>query len=259
MSSTTTPPTDPGRPAWAPPGWMPAPPPTDPRAALSVRGLVKFFGARCAVAGIDLDVPVGSLFGLVGPNGAGKTTLFRVLAGLERPQAGTVRVGGAVGSRVPAADLGFLPEEAADLPRLTPRQACRLDAALRGLELTDAQIDAQLGRLGAAGFADTPTRRLSQGMAKRSAIARALLGEPDVVVLDEPLNALDVATVIALKEELRRCRERGAAVLLSSHVLDLVDESCSRVVLLDRGRVVETVDVTGGRGTAERAYRRLFG
>ena len=96
-------------------------------------------------------------------------------------------------------------------------------------------------------------------MAKRSAIARALLGEPDVVVLDEPLNALDVATVIALKEELRRCRERGAAVLLSSHVLDLVDESCSRVVLLDRGRVVETVDVTGGRGTAERAYRRLFG
>ena len=170
-----------------------------------------------------------------------------------------MRVGGAVGDRVPAADLGFLPEEAADLPRLTPRQACRLDAALRGLELTDAQIDAQLGRLGAAGFADTPTRRLSQGMAKRSAIARALLGEPDVVVLDEPLNALDVATVIALKEELRRCRERGAAVLLSSHVLDLVDESCSRVVLLDRGRVVETVDVTGGRGTAERAYRRLFG
>ena len=229
------------------------------RDLLQIRGLTRRYRGRGGVGPVDLGVGAGEAVAVVGPNGAGKTTLFRVLAGLERPQAGTVRVGGAVGGRVPAADLGFLPEEAADLPRLTPRQACRLDAALRGLELADAQIDAQLGRLGAAGFADTPTRRLSQGMAKRSAIARALLGEPDVVVLDEPLNALDVATVIALKEELRRCRERGAAVLLSSHVLDLVDESCSRVVLLDRGRVVETVDVTGGRGTAERAYRRLFG
>ncbi|SDN74750.1 ABC-2 type transport system ATP-binding protein [Actinomyces ruminicola] len=207
---------------------------------------------------LTLEVAAGEVLGVVGPNGAGKTTLFGALCGADDFQTGTVRLDGReLGRRLPAEACGFLPEQSRLFPQLTARQACRFEAAMRVLDLDDTALEEQLDRFGCADFRDTEVRHLSQGMTRRLGIACAFLGTPRVVVLDEPLNGLDVEGVLLFRRALADYLDSGGIALMSSHILSVLDEVCERMVLLKDGLVAATVDVR--EGGAERAYLEIFG
>ena len=214
-----------------------------PAPAIDARRLTKSYGGRPALAGVDLLVPAGIVLGLLGPNGAGKTTLIRILSTVLPPESGTFTVSGVPGSR--AQDVrrvvGVLPESAG-YPRLqTCEEWLTLHARLFGMSRPQARTRAGelLADVGLAERRDSLIGRLSRGMRQRLGIARALVNEPPVVFLDEPTLGLDPqgqAQVLGLVS--RVARERGATVVLSTHVLGEVEDLCDRVVILNRGRVV---------------------
>lgn len=207
---------------------------------------------------VTLRVTPGEVLGVVGPNGSGKTTLFNALCGVNDFQTGAVRLNGRdQGRRLPADLCGFLPEQNRLFERLTARQACRFEAAMRRLELGEDALGEHLARFGCADFRDIEVRHLSQGLTRRLGIACAFLGAPRVVVLDEPLNGLDVEGVLLFRRALADYLADGGMALMSSHILSVLDEVCERVVLLKDGLVAATVDVRDGG--AERAYLDVFG
>jgi len=214
--------------------------------ALRLSGLEKTFpgafgrGRRAVLRGIDLELGRGELLGLVGPNGSGKTTLLRVVAGLERPSAGELRVlGGTPAESAVRRRLGFLSELSPFPPELSAAAALDLCAALQGLPRGERRrrAGAWLARVGLAAEARRPLGRFSKGMLRRFGLAQALLHEPDLVLLDEPAAGLDALGVGLLSELLAEARARGAAVLLSSHlVADALEDADQLCVLVD-GRV----------------------
>ncbi len=221
-------------------------------AALALRGIRKRLGGAEVLRGVDLEVARGRLVGLVGLNGAGKTTTLRVALGMLRADAGAVSVLGVevdalrrVSGRVGAAMHGAGLE-----PGLTARQNLRTHALLHpAARRRDADADGLLERLGLARLADRRVGALSQGERRRVALARALLLEPDLVVLDEPLTHLDPGAVAQVLAVLRDRVAAGAAVLLSSHQLEHVERVADALVMLHRGRVVragETASLLAG-------------
>jgi ABC-2 type transport system ATP-binding protein len=220
-----------------------------------VRGLWKRFDAKVAVAGIDLDIPDGSFFGVLGPNGAGKTTTIRMCTGLLRPDAGQVWIDGVdVWSDPVAAKarIGVLPDEFRLFDRLSGRELLEYCGLLRGLPpatVTDRGHELlQLFDLEEA--ADTLVVDYSTGMRKKVALACALLHGPSVVFLDEPFEAIDPVAVRVIREVLERYCERGGTVVFSSHVMDTVEKVCDRVAIVHGGRIVaggEIKELTKGR------------
>ena len=217
---------------------------------LELRGLTQRFGERVALAGVDLDVAPGQVFGLLGHNGAGKTTLLRTALGLIAPAGGEVRV---LGHPVPRdlraalAGVGALIEEPRFHDGLSGRQNLAIVAAARGGD-AHGRIDDALRTVGLAARAGDRVSRYSQGMRQRLGLARCLLGNPRLVVLDEPLNGLDPAGIIELRSLLRALVEEGRTVLLSSHDLSEVELVCDAVAVLDRGRLVAAGSVAEVRG-----------
>jgi ABC-2 type transport system ATP-binding protein len=219
-------------------------PDTDPALAevpLAVEGLVKEYanGFR-AVGGTTWRAGPGQVVGLLGPNGAGKTTTMRMLVGLIRPDAGSVRV---LGQQVSAGspvlrNVGALIEGPGFLPHLTGRE--NLDAywAATGRPAHEADLDAALAVADLGGAVDKPVRSYSQGMRQRLGIAQAMLGMPDLLLLDEPTNGLDPPQIRAMREVLTRYAATGRTVVVSSHLLSEVEQTCSHVVVMHRGRVV---------------------
>jgi ABC-type multidrug transport system ATPase subunit len=212
-------------------------------------GLTKRFGRVTAVAGVDLRVPAGVRFGLLGPNGSGKTTLVRMLLGLVHPTAGTVELLGRAMPRHAAAVLprvGVLVEGPAAWPHLSGRANLRLlDAAGRGGRRRDrrARVEEALGRVGLAGVDRRPVRAYSLGMRQRLGIAAALLRGPDLLLLDEPTNGLDPRGIGEMRELLLSLNAGGTTVVLSSHLLSEVEALCTRVGVLDAGRLVLAEDL----------------
>ena len=209
-----------------------------PGPAVRVRGLVKRFGRTVAVDGVDLEVAPGEVVGFLGPNGAGKTTVLRVLTGALRPSSGEVSVLGSVPlTDLPQArrGLGYLPGDLRLPPHLTGREVLDLFDGLRG-----EQSPAERARL-VARFdvpLDVPTAALSKGNRQKVGVVQALTGAPRLLLLDEPSSGLDPLAQEVLEDEVRAAARRGAAVLLSSHVLREVEQVADRVVLLRRGTVV---------------------
>jgi ABC-2 type transport system ATP-binding protein len=203
-------------------------------------GLTKRFGDRVAVDGVDLHVPRGSAFGYLGPNGAGKTTLIRMLLGLTDATGGTMRL---LGRPVPAeraaalARVGAIVEEPRFHGYLTGRENLRVIAAAREPEAHD-RIDGALRRVGLSQRADERVKRYSQGMRQRLGVARSLLADPELLILDEPTNGLDPAGIHEFRAMIRGFVAEGRTVLLSSHLLDEVEKICDQVAIVDRGRVV---------------------
>lgn len=193
---------------------------------------------------VILEVASGEVLGVVGPNGAGKTTLFDALCGVREFQAGSIRLDGhALGRCLPAEICGFLPECSRLFPQLTAQQACRFEVAMRHLNVFDAALEEHLDRFGCADFRDTEVRHLPQGMTRRLGIACAFLGGPRTVVLNEPLNELDVVEgVLLCRRALADYLDGSSIALMSSHILSVLDELCQRVVLLKDGLVAATVD-----------------
>ena len=239
---------------------------------IAIDGVKKAFGKQReveAVRGVTFDAPDGEITGLLGPNGAGKTTLLRMIATLVLPDAGHARVGGldVVADRYAVrARIGVLSDARGLYPRLTARENVRYFGRLHGLggAALDARIDTLFATLGMQSLADRRTAGFSQGEKMKVAIARALVHDPDTILLDEPTNGLDIMSVRTLRDELRALRAQGKCLLFSSHVMQEVAALCDRIVVLARGRVVasgtaaELVERAGTAGL-EDAFVKLIG
>jgi ABC-2 type transport system ATP-binding protein len=227
-------------------------------AALAVRttGLTKLFGERRALDGVDLEVPRGVAFGFLGPNGAGKTTIIRLLLGLAWPDSGAMSV---LGHPVPGdrraglARVGAIVDEPRFHPHLTGRENLVVNAAVRG-GAARGRIPGALERVGLAARADERVAGYSLGMRQRLGIARCLLADPELLILDEPMNGLDPGGILAFRAFIRELVDEGRTVFLSSHLLDEVQRTCDFAAIVDRGRVIAQgrIDslVTGGRKIA---------
>jgi ABC-2 type transport system ATP-binding protein len=223
---------------------------------VAVEGLWKRFGAVTAVEDLSFTVERGQVCGLLGPNGAGKTTTLRVLLGLELPTRGTTRL---FGERVTPscrqlARAGAMVEQAAFVPHLSGLANLRLWWEAGGARMGDADLD---GALAVAGLGDALHRKVrtySQGMKQRLGFARLLLGRPELLVLDEPTNGLDPGEIREIRELIRGLAERGATVLLSSHHLSEVEQTCTEVIVMNRGRLVSSGTVADLIGSAGSVY-----
>jgi len=208
---------------------------------VAVADLVKEYGdGYRAVDGVSFRVERGQVVGLLGPNGAGKTTILRVLMGLIRPSSGTVRVFGELveaGSPV-LSRIGAFIEGPGLLPHLTGRENLRLFWAATGRPPPDAELETALEIAGLGGSVDRRVKTFSQGMRQRLAIAQSMLGLPELLVLDEPTNGLDPLQIAEMREVLHRYAETGRTVLISSHLLAEVEQTCSHVVVMHNGKLV---------------------
>ena len=208
--------------------------------ALETHGLTKRFGSNVAVNDVELRVPRGCAFGYLGPNGAGKTTLIRTLLGLTRADGGTMSL---LGIPVPAersralAGVGAIVDEPRFHPHLTGRDNLRLLAAARGGGAAE-RIAPSLARVGLTERADDKVARYSMGMRQRLGVASCLLGDPKLLILDEPMNGLDPAGMHEMRAMIVSLADEGRTVVLSSHLLDEVERTCDAVAIVDRGRVV---------------------
>jgi ABC-2 type transport system ATP-binding protein len=200
-------------------------------------GLTKRFGGRTVVQDVELQVPRGSAFGYLGPNGAGKTTLIRMLLGLTQATSGSMRL---LGLPVPErrsaalARVGAIVEEPRFHGYLTGRENLQIVAAARGLEAA-RQIEGAIERVGLARRADDRVKTYSLGMRQRLGIARCLLADPELLILDEPMNGLDPAGILEMRHLIRDLVGEGRTVLLSSHLLDEVEKSCDLAAIVDQG------------------------
>lgn len=214
--------------------------------AIVVDGLTFAYGTRTVLHGIHLHVPWGSITGCLGPNGAGKSTTLRLLVGLEVPAAGTVRIDGRDPRSSPEAraKLGFIPDGGGLYALLTPREHLDLVAGLHGLDdaVRRPRQGALVERYGLGELLDQRIDTLSKGQRQRVALVVGLLHAPRILVLDEPLAGLDAAAVASLRAHLRAMADQGCAILYSSHVLDVVERTADRTVVLHEGRVVAEDD-----------------
>jgi ABC-2 type transport system ATP-binding protein len=214
--------------------------------AVETKGLTKRFGARVAVDNVDLRVPTSTAFGFLGPNGAGKTTLIRALLGLTRPSSGPWSMLGRPMPEERAIALrrvGAIVEEPRFHPHLTGRENLRVVAAAREREADD-RIPGALARVGLTARADERVARYSMGMRQRLGVARCLLADPQLLILDEPMNGLDPAGIQEFREMVANLVDEGRTVFLSSHLLDEVEKTCEQVAIIDRGRILMQGAVT---------------
>ncbi|HEV3452260.1 MAG TPA: ABC transporter ATP-binding protein [Acidimicrobiia bacterium] len=240
--------------------------------AIELAGLTKRFRSSVlAVDHLDLRVDHGQVWGLLGPNGAGKTTTLRMLVGLVRPTSGTASLLGTAvepGSAV-LARVGTMIEHSSFVPFLSGMKNLELYWESRGGAFADANVDEALEIAGLGNAIDRKVKTYSQGMAQRLGVARALLGRPDVLILDEPTTGLDPAEMREIRALLQRLRGQGVTVLLSSHLLNEVEQVCSHVLVMDRGRRLRAgtvAELTQAGGSAyvevddvERARQVLVG
>ena len=234
--------------------------------ALRLRGLSKAFGSTLAVDRLDLDVPRGSFFGFVGPNGAGKTTTLSMATGLLRPDAGTVHIMGhdVWSDTVRAKQLvGILPDGLRLFDRLTGLQLICYSGLLRGMDrpLVVQRADELLGALGLEEEGGILVADYSAGMTKKISLACALIHAPRLLVLDEPFEAVDPISTSTIRQILAGYAQSGGTVILSSHVMDLVQRVCDRVAIVAAGqiRAVGTLEEVRSGMTLEERFVDLVG
>ena len=211
--------------------------------ALLLNQLVKAFGPKIAVNNLSLAVPPGCLFGLVGPNGAGKTTTLSMVTGLLRPDYGAISILGRDVWTDPAAAkalMGVLPDGIRLFDRLTGREMVMLTGQLRGLpdSVTAPRADALLDAMGLTNDSHTLVADYSAGMTKKISLACALVHNPAVVILDEPFESVDPVSGEAIRSILHDFVDRGGTVVMSSHVMELVETLCDAVAVISEGRLL---------------------
>ncbi|MBW3591139.1 MAG: ABC transporter ATP-binding protein [Actinobacteria bacterium] len=212
-------------------------------AAVEARDLVKTYRkSGRGIHGLDLEVPEGTVFGLLGPNGAGKTTFVKCLLGLLAPNTGSLEIFGSPVNRAGArVGVGFVPESPRFGDYLSAEEVMRIHARLIGIPSSEIN-SATSERLEAADLADAPKRvkSYSKGMVRRLALAQGLLGDPRMLILDEPAADLDPIGRRAVRNQIVEARERGATVILNSHLLSEVERSCDHVAIIHKGRLLAT-------------------
>jgi ABC-type multidrug transport system ATPase subunit len=218
--------------------------------AIETHGLTKRYGEVIAVQQLDLRVEHGEIFGFLGPNGAGKTTTMRMLLGLVRPTSGEARVLGMnIATEMPAIlrRTGSVIENPTFYPYLSGRDNLRAFAKLAGIDR--ARIDPVLKLIDLTGAADRRFSGYSLGMKQRLAVGAALLGSPDLLILDEPANGLDPAGIVEMRDLVRSLKSYGHTVLISSHVLHEIEQICDRIAIMSLGKIVvqgRVTDLLGG-------------
>ncbi|MGH6918779.1 MAG: ABC transporter ATP-binding protein [Geminicoccaceae bacterium] len=232
---------------------------------IEARGLTKRFGARTAVDGLDLSAGPGEIYGFLGPNGACKTTTIRLLLGILAPDAGTVEVCGRPVRRGDRA-ARYLVGAVAEVQHLYGDMSCaeylRFFAALYRIDDAGARVAAMLELVGLGGRADDRAIDLSKGLQQKLGLARALLHDPPVLVLDEPVSGLDPHGIREVREIICRERDRGRLVFLSSHVLSEIERTADRVGMIRQGRLVfegRVEDVMTRHATLEEAFLAITG
>ena len=221
---------------------------------LEVMGLSKRFGTVAALDGVSLALPRGRMLGFLGPNGAGKTTAMRAIFGLVVPDAGELRWCGRPIGLLERMRFGYMPEERGLYPRMPLGEQLNYFGALHGLSgpVARAAADGWLERLGLGDRAGERLEALSHGNQQRAQLAAALVHAPDLLVLDEPFAGLDPLAVGTLADVLRGEAARGAAVLFSSHQLELVEDICEDVAIVDHGRLIASGHVDALRAASHR-------
>jgi ABC-2 type transport system ATP-binding protein len=216
--------------------------------AISTRGLRKVFGDKVAVRNLALDVPRGEIFGFLGPNGAGKSTSVKMLLGLVKPTSGTASILGKPCGDVPTRrKVGFLPEHFRFYDWLTGAELLRLHGRLYGMSHAElrTRVPALLDLVGLSAHHDRRVHDFSKGMLQRIGLAQALINNPELIFLDEPTSGLDPVGRRLVRDIIKAQRERGATVLLNSHLLSEVEITCDRVAFIKHGEVLETRELNG--------------
>ena len=242
-----------------------------PDALIQVRNLGKRYGDKVAVKDVSFDVQRGEVFGFLGPNGAGKTTTIKMIVGLLQPTTGTVRVAGHdVGAEPLAAKAasGYVPDTPNLYAKLSARELLRFVADLYSLDRGHAarRIDELLRMFDLAAAADDTIDSYSHGMQQKTSLAAALVHDPRVLVLDEPTVGLDPKSARLIKDILRQMADRGSAVMLSTHILEIAERMCDRVGIIDRGELIavgtmdelRTLD-SSGKASLEDIFLSLTG
>lgn len=218
---------------------------------IAARGLVKRFGGRPVVDGVDLLVPHGTIYGVLGPNGAGKTTTLRMLLGIIEPDGGERTLLGAPHPRDASDRVGYLPEERGLYPAMKAREAIAFMGALRGLPWKEGRVRAQtlLENAGLGHAADEKIRKLSKGMAQLVQLLGSVVHQPDLLVLDEPFSGLDPVNQERLEALILAERDRGATILFSTHVMAHAQRLCDRLAIIAGGKRRFEGTVAEARGT----------
>ena len=214
--------------------------------AIKIRGLKKTYrdksgDDKTALKGIDLDIPRGSFFGLLGPNGAGKSTLINIMAGLVIKSGGTVEISGNdidSATRAARLSLGVVPQELILDTFFTVRQALEITAGYYGVPKEKRRSQELIDAMGLTDKADIHARRLSGGMRRRLLIAKALVHQPDVLILDEPTAGVDVELRRMLWDYVRTLNEQGTTILLTTHYLEEAEELCDEIAIINHGEVI---------------------
>jgi ABC-2 type transport system ATP-binding protein len=206
-------------------------------------GVTHYYKDLCALEDVSFTVPTGAIFGLIGPNGSGKTTTLNLMTTLLTPRSGSIRVVGfdlAEDAAAAKARIGYAPEEANVYQGLSPREFGILSGALHGLTEAESadEVDRLLETFELADRKDDQVGGFSKGMKRKSLLISALVHRPDLLILDEPLDGLDVVAQQILKDVIREHTERGGTVIYSTHILEIVDGLCTHVLLLKKGKVV---------------------
>ncbi len=238
--------------------------------AVEVEDLHKSYGSVRALNGLTFRVGVGEIYGLIGPNGAGKTTTLKILAGLLKPDRGCARIFGynVVKQRVEALKLvGYVPENPVLFQNLTLEEFVVFVAALRGLRKEDILDDLNhyLDIFDLRSKRSALLSTLSRGMMQKALVIAALIVRPKVLILDEPMSGMDPESQYIFKEEIRKLASKGVTVIISSHLLDMVEKLCTRIGIIHRGKIVAEGSVeeikkmvsAGTRGTLEEVFLRI--
>lgn len=214
-----------------------------PETLIETRSLVKRYGEKLAVNNVSFDVQGGEIFGFLGPNGAGKTTTIKMIVGLLQPTSGSVKVAGFDVQAQPLlakAASGYVPDTPNLYAKLSGRELLRFVGDLYSLERgqTARRIDELLRVLELTAAADDTIDSYSHGMQQKTSLAAALVHDPRVLVLDEPTVGLDPKSARLIKDILRQLAERGAAVMLSTHILEIAERMCDRIGIINKGELV---------------------
>ncbi len=216
---------------------------TDPTPILRTSGLRKSFGMVKAVKGLDLEVPRGSVFGLLGPNGSGKSTTLSMLLGILAPDGGEFAWFGEAGSPAVRRRIGAMLEQPNFYPYLSARRNLRVACQIKGVDY--GRIDEVLEQVYLLPRADSAFQTFSTGMKQRLAIASALLADPEVLVLDEPTNGLDPQGIAEVRNLITEIARQGKTIVLASHILDEVEKVCTHVAVIKQGVMLAQGPVAG--------------
>jgi ABC-2 type transport system ATP-binding protein len=238
---------------------------------IRLTNLTKRYGSFTAVDGIDLEVPSGELFGFLGPNGAGKTTTLRMIAGILKPTSGMVQIGGDDLERKPRkakTRMGFIPDRPFVYDKLTGAEFLRFVAALYGQEgpVIERRMDELLKLFDLAPWKDELTESYSHGMRQKLIISSALIHQPEVIVVDEPMVGLDPKSARLLKDLFKEFTSRGGTILMSTHTLEVAEDMCDRIGIIQGGKIAACGTMTelrhqfaAGDASLEDLFLRLTG